>query len=491
LESADEQWQFTDAEMMTAVRHLANYGLMQVLRTSKGEERILLVPDLLNNLAASFVLEARRNPKGLGSLEEKRLLAGEYQFRELEKLSPEERDVLLDAAALLFLEHNICFRETDPFSYQSYLVFPELINLKKPLLEDEEETEDGAGYTVSGEVENVYASLVILLAYTQKYTRRDQWSGHARYVMGDGRVCGFRQETVRDGELELVLYFGMDVPKAARKFFEGVFESFLERRNLDVFRYEPVICSECKHVLERAVVRDRSRSGKGFTFCNECGEKLTLPKPDELVRLTQEDRQKVVEQNQFATKRSQFEQVIFQVKSYVTDQKIKSPECFISYAWGNKELEQWVEYSLATDLQKAGIRVVLDRWDNVRGSVSRFVSRIAKCDIVSPVGTPLYFQKFENKVSNTGSIVASEVDLISQRLMGTENEKDTVIPILRAGKKEDSLPYLMWDRVNRDFTNDQNYFATAFDLILVLYGIAHRDPAVADLRESLRKPEIL
>jgi hypothetical protein len=32
----------------------------------KGEERVLLKPELLNNLASSFVLEARRNPKGLG-----------------------------------------------------------------------------------------------------------------------------------------------------------------------------------------------------------------------------------------------------------------------------------------------------------------------------------------------------------------------------------------------------------------------------------------
>ncbi|MDQ3830672.1 MAG: hypothetical protein M3361_15490 [Candidatus Tectomicrobia bacterium] len=68
LEKTDKAWRFTDAEMRTALGHLANYGYVRVLRTSKGEERILLAPELLNNLAASFVLEARRNPKGLGSL---------------------------------------------------------------------------------------------------------------------------------------------------------------------------------------------------------------------------------------------------------------------------------------------------------------------------------------------------------------------------------------------------------------------------------------
>jgi small GTP-binding protein len=133
LEATDAGWQFTDAEMMTAVGHLENYGYIKKLRTSKGEQRILLQPERLNNLASSFVLEARRNPKGLGALEEKRLLMGGYAFPELKDLPETDRDVLLDAATLLFLEHNVCFRETDPLRKEPYLVFPELINLKKPL----------------------------------------------------------------------------------------------------------------------------------------------------------------------------------------------------------------------------------------------------------------------------------------------------------------------------------------------------------------------
>ena len=151
-----------------------------------------------------------------------------------------------------------------------------------------------------------------------------------------------------------------------------------------------------------------------------------------------------------------------------------------------------MERNLATDLQKAGIQVVLDRWENNRAgkSVSRFVNRISECNIVIPIGTPLYLEKFKNKVSSTGSVVASEVDLISQRLMGTEDEKETVMPILRVGEKKTSLPPLMWDRVHRNFINDRAYFITAFDFILDLYGIAHRDPAVADLRDLIRESEI-
>jgi hypothetical protein len=59
--------EFNDAELLTAVQHLSNHGYVAQLHTSRDELRILLAPVLLNNLAASMVLEARRNPIGLGS----------------------------------------------------------------------------------------------------------------------------------------------------------------------------------------------------------------------------------------------------------------------------------------------------------------------------------------------------------------------------------------------------------------------------------------
>ena len=81
LNKSNRKWTFTDDEMLTAVGHLANHGYVTRLKTPLGEERILLVPELLNNLAASFVLEARRNRKGLGSLEEESYLQESTHFK--------------------------------------------------------------------------------------------------------------------------------------------------------------------------------------------------------------------------------------------------------------------------------------------------------------------------------------------------------------------------------------------------------------------------
>ncbi|HEX7330436.1 MAG TPA: TIR domain-containing protein [Pyrinomonadaceae bacterium] len=493
LEAIDAEWYFSDDEMLTAVGHLENYGYVKCLRTSKGDLRILLEPERLNNLASSFVLEARRNPKGLGALEEKRLLVGGYDFAELKDLNLGERDVLLDSAALLFLEHNVCFRETDPLRMEPYLVFPELINLKKPP-ENDGATEDGVAYTVSGPTENVFASLVVLLGYTHTFTRTAQWQNNARYEVGEGLVCGFRQEAERDGELDFALCFGPKVGLPVRILFQGLFESFLARRNLTVMRYESVRCTntECGQLLDRSVVRQRMKDGKTFACCNECGERLKLPAMVEPIQLTREVQLEVESQRRAAEQRTRFEQAVFRLHAYISEQKITPPECFISYAWGVAEHERWVEKRLATDLQKAGIEVLLDRWHNAQfgASVARFVERIEKSDRIVVVGTPLYRRKYENKDTHTGYVVAAEVDLISNRLLGTETQKASVLPLLLAGEKTVAMPPLLLGRVYADFRDDSTYFTTVFDLILSVYDLPPNHPAVADLRESLRPPEI-
>jgi small GTP-binding protein len=483
LEVTDADWGFTEAEMMTAVGHLENYGYVKRMLTSKGDQRILLRPERLNNLASSFVLEARRNPKGLGALEEERLLAGAYDFPELKHMRKADRGVLLDSAVVLFLEHNVCFREIDPLRIEPYLIFPQLINLKKPAEEDAAK-EDGVAYTVCGPTENVFASLVVLLGYTHVLARAAQWNNNARYEVGGGLVCGFRQEAERDGELDFVLCFAPKVGRPVRMMFEGLFESFLARRNLKVMRYEPVRCSR-GHLLDRSVLRQSLRDGETFVFCNRCAEKLTLPTTAEPIQLTREAQSQVDSQYHAAEQRTVFEQVIFRLNVYVAEQKITPPETFISYAWGVPEHERWVE-RLASDLHKAGINVVLDRWHNAQigGSVSRFVERIEKSDRILMIGTPAYRQKYENKDKSTGYVVAAEIDLISNRLLSTELQKKSVLPLLLDGDRTDSLPPLLHGRVCADFRH-KPYFETAFDLILSLYQLPTHHHAVADLRKSL------
>ncbi len=475
-------WEFTDAEMTSAVGHLAKHGYVTTLTTSSGEARILLAPELLNNLAASIVLEARRNEKGLGALEERRLLAMDYRFPELGDLPKDDREVLIDSAISIFLAHNVCFRETDPLGLRVYLVFPELINLRKPAGEDPQVFEEGAAYTVQGAVTNVYASLVVLLGYTNTFTRTNQWRGQAQYVIGDGQVCGFSLEGDREAELSFVLYFGAGTSPSTRVLFQALFESFLARRDLVVHRFDPVVCGN-GHRLNRAAVREQVDQGVTAGFCTRCGQAVSFPVAATRMQLPDAQQDDLRLQGKIADKRSDFERSLFRLKAFVTQEGVEAPDCFISYAWGDSDSERWVEHNLAADLAKAGVKVVLDRWENARvgASVSRFVERVASSTKVIVVGTPDYRVKYENREPMRGFVVAAETDLIGTRMLGTEPDKLDVLPVLLSGDDRSSFPPLLNGRVYADFRQAEAYFETLLRLALDIFAIEITSPVYREV----------
>jgi len=191
-----------------------------------------------------------------------------------------------------------------------------------------------------------------------------------------------------------------------------------------------------------------------------------------------------------ATPRARFAQAVSLMKAHVAEQRLAPPECFLSYAWGTPEHEQWVEKHLATDLDTAGIPVVLDRWDNagIGASIPRFIERVAKCERVLVIGTPLYRTKYDNNQPMRSFVVAAEGDLIGKRMIGSEAQKESVLPVLLEGTEEASFPPLLQGRVFADFRKPEAYFDTLFHLLLSLYRIPARTPVTGRWREALRPP---
>lgn len=481
----NKAWKFTHDEVETAVGHLATHGFVTCLRTSKNELQVLLMPELLNNLAASFILEARSDPRDLGSLSEHKLLSGGYSFKGIREMPKHEKDILIDSVVTLFLKHNICFRETGLHG-ETYLVFPELINLKRSTFGDEVQTEDNITYTATGAVENAYAALVVLMGYTNNFTRTDQSHNHARYEVGEGEICGFRLEQQQPGQLLFVIYFSTKTSESWRMIFQGLFEKFLLQRNLTVFRYVTVSCKN-GHLINSAVVRERSSAGSSFVFCSECGQKTNLPESNKPISITDEQAAQVTLDEQAAARRSRYERLLFWLKTYLDESIKRKVTCFISYAWGNHDQERWVESRLATDLQKAGVSVILDRWENSRigSSIPRFVELAAQSDYIVTVGSHLYLTKYDNNDPMGPFVLAAEGDIIGQRMTGSETRKESVLPLLLEGSEETSLPHLLRGRVHADFRESKDYDTSILSLLMTLFGISPQDPVVKYLNDRL------
>ncbi|HIK03555.1 MAG TPA: TIR domain-containing protein [Trichormus sp. M33_DOE_039] len=456
LQTTDPDWQFTDAEMMTAVGHLENHGYVCILRGSAGDKYILLTPDLLVSLAASIVLQADKHPRELGAVNETELLQGNYAFDELKGLEQSEQQILLDAAVLRFLDHSICFRET--LDNDTLLIFPGLIKQKRPLQDDIPFTDD-ISYIVRGQVENIYATLVVLLGYTPSFIRINHWQNQAQYEIATGQVCGFRMIEEREGEIELVLYYGDKMPSSGRKIFQELFEQFLYQREVEVTRFPPVICPN-SHRLERATVTKRSREGKTFAFCDECGSKVDLPAVQQPSIGTSASPW-LQREEAIAHLRKTYETYLSKIKSY--RRSWAAPRCYLSHV---PEQKSWVK-QLIHDLQNAQVYLV------------SYADQVKPDDYVVVIDTPAYQQAWKQ----SADVLKDDVKIIQERLV----TKRRFISICLESQTTSINPHDLKGCNPGDFSNPTHYPVNLFNLVLNLYAIPFDHPGFAPLRETLHE----
>ncbi len=146
-----------------------------------------------------------------------------------------------------------------------------------------------------------------------------------------------------------------------------------------------------------------------------------------------------------------------------------NPTCYITYAWGIQEEENWVK-DFVKELEKQGIELFFDKWSNSPGaSLPRFIDNIEKCNLVVIVGTPNLKLKHKNTQNQT--IVSQELEIIQQRVINGES----IIPIILKGNNEESLPIFLQKHISLDFREDENYYKEIFKLILGVYKIPQRN----------------
>jgi GTPase SAR1 family protein len=467
-----------EEDITTAVQHLAKHGYITILPETEQGAQVLLTPDLLTNLVSSLVLEARRNPKGLGALEEDRVLSNDYEFAELDTTTEHERRQLLDSVVVILLERSLCFREV--LGEHRLLVFPSLINQKWSQSASQELIEETA-YVLSGAVETVYSALVVLLGYTNTFARSNHWQDHAEYEFGAGEVCVLRQNVIREGAVEIVLLRAPQVADSTFRLFEGLVDHFLRGRELTIERLPSLVCS-CGYRQSRASILDRLAGGKTFTFCTDCGYRLDLStyggrqggRDDAL-------KSAVEEEAGVSSARREFEAALVHVKRYAKGRG-KMPSCFLSYSWEDDEHRRWVT-RLATDMAKADVDVIYDQWDNLEigSNLASFVDRVFACDFVALIGTPGYLQKYRGEAGGYGKYVKAEVDLVNTRLINDPGATGGVLPVLRAGSEAESFPPRAQGRVYADFTTDSGYFASLFAIILTVHRIPQGRPPFSDI----------
>ena len=224
---------------------------------------VLLQPELIDVYAGAIVNAARDEPDGLGSMLEARVLDTEFRLPEKERIADRQQEKLLIIATLEELtRHEIVLREVTEDGVQ--LVFPAAF--RRDLPEATGPHDNTVEFTFEGPVVNIYVTLVVRLARSDRFTRRGAFQSAARFAADAGGSCTVYLTRSDEGRGSLQIGYSSDVADVVRFQFERFVLTHLERRATlgTVRRARLYQCPDCgspfdARQVEAAISRGRTR----------------------------------------------------------------------------------------------------------------------------------------------------------------------------------------------------------------------------------------
>jgi len=148
---------FDDAAFGAVTVQLATQGVIVKTKLTGGDDAIVLQLPVIERYAASLIVAARNNPRGVPALETSELGAPSISLPGMtaeDRVPRGQERIVLEAVVELMIEHGLCFR------HEGLLVFPTLLRATETDRADELPGSVSLYYDFSGAIDNVYASLI-------------------------------------------------------------------------------------------------------------------------------------------------------------------------------------------------------------------------------------------------------------------------------------------------------------------------------------------
>ncbi len=245
-------------------------GMVQLLEFG---DFVLLQPEQVNAYASVVVRMAREHVDEMGSVPEQQVLDGRLDYKEMKRLSEADELILLRAMVTTFLERALCLREETQKG--TLLVFPSYFRRERP----EQPGHPGVfvTYGFAGPLDEIYATLVVKLNYSQEFGKDQLWKDAADFHTPAGRRVGLALRRKSEGAAELVVYFERDVPDDTRVVFIKYVHEHLLARAQGVTRVRTYVCPHCDSPVEnpQAILL---RLGRGLRDigCAACDGRVPL-----------------------------------------------------------------------------------------------------------------------------------------------------------------------------------------------------------------------
>ncbi|MCP4687620.1 MAG: DUF4365 domain-containing protein, partial [Desulfobacterales bacterium] len=261
---------FTLEELRAVTGLLAGPGI--VWRLEFGDF-ILLQPERINSYAGAVIRSVRAHTEEYGSIDEARVLAGRLDYKDVRRLPPCEENIVLRAMHQTFIDHGLCWREhTDA---GTRLVFPSYFRREAP--EAPERPPTLVSYRFNGPVNEIYATLVVRLYYTQAFENDQLWRNAADFKSNEGWQMGLELTRRREGSAEISVYFDPRISLDAKVTFIKYIHEHLLGKAEDVVRLRRYVCPYCGTPVEnQQTVQKRLKLEMEDILCVDCEKRVPL-----------------------------------------------------------------------------------------------------------------------------------------------------------------------------------------------------------------------
>jgi WD40 repeat protein len=263
----------TEPELRAVVGLMQGQGVVQMLEFG---DFVLLQPEQINRYASLVVRMAREHVDEMGTVPEQQVLDGRLDYKKMERISAADEAILLRAMVQTFLDRSLCIREETPRG--TMLVFPSYFRRDKPDVPQYPNV--FVTYGFAGPLDEIYATLVVRLSYSDGFERDELWKDAADFRTPEGKRVGLAMTKKAEGAAEILVYFESGVPDDTKVIFiKYVHEHLLARAQPReaVTRVRTYVCPHCDEPLEnRRAIRIRLEKGLKDVVCPVCEERVEL-----------------------------------------------------------------------------------------------------------------------------------------------------------------------------------------------------------------------
>jgi small GTP-binding protein len=271
LRLTGEYARFTDEELKVVVRLLAGSGVVWELAFGNW---LLLQPEWINSYAQAVIQTLRSDEYERGVIPEERVLSGTLVYKSsMHRLDVEDERFVLLALHHTLVERGLCLRErTDK---GAMLIFPSYFQRERPDIVLYPAVL--VSYRFNGFLDDIYATLVVRLHYTELFHQDQLWRYAADFKTMSGKQLGVKLNRLAEGMGELVVYFDRSIPLEEKILFSKYVHEHLLQRGQNVVRLRHYVCPHCgTPVSNLEVAMKKLEEGKRNIVCVDCEKRIPL-----------------------------------------------------------------------------------------------------------------------------------------------------------------------------------------------------------------------